>query len=486
LIPLLVACGASTPTTCPTRWYLDRDGDGFGDPQTGVQACDAGADWVANGEDCDDREPGSNPLGVDACDDGVDGDCDGWDPWCADRIDEGDATLVYAANGASMGSVLAASATAEKFAVVVPGEDQILVASTLFVGLRFLDLEASIIVTGSDPVGALSFVGDVDRDGEDDLLVGMPEDSAVALVRGPFPVGSVQVLSTLPTLVGTAGSAAGHAVAGGVDVDGDAFSDLVIGAPLAATGGLVFIYTGRTDDTFSLASAPYQIVGDEPADEAGGALLFPVDFDGDGLEDLGVGAPGAGDGRGAVALFTAPYRPQVALSDADLVLRGDVEGASLGATLAGGDVDGDGALDLVVGAPGASAAYVFADALRGTSVPTGSIKAGSPSDGLGAAVAVQPLGEGGAHVVVGAPFADNGVDAEIGVALVWRGPHEGAVGADDVFAVWGASPQDYAGAALAVARDVTGDGNAELLIGAPGFEVTFGDSGGVALVFGRD
>ncbi len=486
MISLLFACGAPSATTCPTRWYLDRDGDGFGDPQTGVQACDAGAEWVANGEDCDDREPATSPLGVDACDDGVDGDCDGWDPWCADRIDEGDATLVYAANGASMGGVLSTSPEADRFAVGVPGAEQILVASTQFGGLRFLDLEASVIDSGSATVGALSFVGDVDRDGEEDLLVGMPEVAAVALVRGPFPIGSVQALSALPRLIGTPGSAAGHAVAGGVDVDGDAFSDLVVGAPREATGGLVFIYTGRTDETLSLSSAPYQIVGDDPEDEAGGALLFPVDLDGDGLEDLGVGAPGAGDGRGAVALFTAPYRPRMLLSDADLVLRGDVEGASYGAALAGGDVDGDGVLDVVVGAPGASAAYVFADALRGTSVPTASINGGSPADGLGAAVAVQPLADGVAHVVVGAPFVDNGVDADLGVALVWRGPHEGAIGADDAFAVWGVSPQDLAGVALAVARDVTGDGNAELLIGAPGFEVTFGDSGGIALVHGRD
>lgn len=485
MIALLIACGAPSATTCPTRWYLDRDGDGFGDPKTAVQACDAGAEWVANGDDCDDREAATNPLGVDACDDGVDGDCDGWDPWCADRIDEGDATLVYAANSASMGGVLAASASADRFAVSVPGEAQVLVATTLFAGLRFLDLEASILSEASG-TGGLAFVGDVDRDGEEDLLVGFPSDSSVSLVRGPFPVGSTQSLSRLPRLVGEDGSAAGYAVAGGVDVDDDAFTDLVVGAPLAASGGHVFLYTGRTDEDLPLSSAPYQMVSDDPGDEAGSALLFPVDFDGDGLADLGVGAPGSGDGRGAVALFTAPYRPRMALSDADLVLRSDLVGSEFGAALAGGDVDGDGALDVVVGLPGASAAFVFADALRGSSAPTATLTTGVSADALGASVAVQSLADGGAHVIVGAPYADDGGDADVGAAVVWRGPHEGAIGVEDAFAIWGASPRDFAGSALAVTRDVTADGNAELLIGAPGFEVTFGDSGAVALVHGRD
>lgn len=55
-------------------WYADRDGDGFGDVGTVVEAQDAPEGYVANGEDCSDLEPTVSPLGIETCD-GVDNDC---------------------------------------------------------------------------------------------------------------------------------------------------------------------------------------------------------------------------------------------------------------------------------------------------------------------------------------------------------------------------------------------------------------------------
>jgi hypothetical protein len=65
-------------------WYLDADGDRYGDENVSVEACEApGAEFVSNDIDCDDTDPTINPLQFEICD-GIDNDCDG-------AIDENDA-----------------------------------------------------------------------------------------------------------------------------------------------------------------------------------------------------------------------------------------------------------------------------------------------------------------------------------------------------------------------------------------------------------
>jgi hypothetical protein len=57
-------------------WYVDADGDGYGDPATASTACEPEADAVADGTDCDDSDPAASPAGEEVCDE-VDNDCDG-------------------------------------------------------------------------------------------------------------------------------------------------------------------------------------------------------------------------------------------------------------------------------------------------------------------------------------------------------------------------------------------------------------------------
>ncbi len=68
------------PTSNPT-WYLDADGDGFGNPSVTTADCTAPDGYVADGTDCDDSDPAVNPGAVERFD-GIDNDCDGViDPW---------------------------------------------------------------------------------------------------------------------------------------------------------------------------------------------------------------------------------------------------------------------------------------------------------------------------------------------------------------------------------------------------------------------
>ncbi|MEL6348680.1 MAG: putative metal-binding motif-containing protein [Myxococcota bacterium] len=71
------------PVDAPT-FYIDRDADGYGDPLTAAQACEAPSGYVADGEDCDDLYAGVYPGADEICD-SRDNDCDG--PFDEDPID---------------------------------------------------------------------------------------------------------------------------------------------------------------------------------------------------------------------------------------------------------------------------------------------------------------------------------------------------------------------------------------------------------------
>ena len=67
----------------PTIFYADTDEDGFGDPGSPMEACEAPVGYVDDDSDCDDALPMVNPLADELCD-GFDNDCDGiLDEWSA-------------------------------------------------------------------------------------------------------------------------------------------------------------------------------------------------------------------------------------------------------------------------------------------------------------------------------------------------------------------------------------------------------------------
>jgi len=71
-------CDGTVDEDLTEVWYLDADGDGFGDPGVSIDSCDPGEGWVALdlATDCDDGDPAVNPAAIEECN-GVDDDCDG-------------------------------------------------------------------------------------------------------------------------------------------------------------------------------------------------------------------------------------------------------------------------------------------------------------------------------------------------------------------------------------------------------------------------
>ncbi len=79
-------------------WYIDGDGDGYGDPDLPVEACEAPSGRVADNTDCNDGDASVNPGATELADDGVDNDCNGWTDIDADlpSADEEWTVEVYA------------------------------------------------------------------------------------------------------------------------------------------------------------------------------------------------------------------------------------------------------------------------------------------------------------------------------------------------------------------------------------------------------
>ncbi|MEZ4393105.1 MAG: FG-GAP-like repeat-containing protein [Polyangiales bacterium] len=281
---------------------------------------------------------------------------------------------------------------------------------------------------------------DLNGDGFADIVIGAPEHDAQTLTDA----GRVQVFFGGGGLDGTAdvtfdgttaGEGLGRALSSAGDVNGDGFADLVVGAPFAppSQSGRVLIYLGGT----ALANAPaLTLAGPQVNAQFGRNVSIVGDLNGDGFDDVVVstpffrGASGVNAGKAWVFFGGSPMNDQP-----DVELEYTNAGDQFGFSAAGaGDVNGDGFLDVIVGAPRNASAGV---------------------DG------------GGAYVWWGGEPMDTGVDViHLGLA-----------------------PGSRAGDSVSGLGDFNGDGYADVGIGAvgsslggPNSGVVLGVSGGTGVI----
>ncbi len=198
---------------------------------------------------------------------------------------------------------------------------------------------------------------DVDGDGLVDLLLGMPYDEAgLGTVRIATDFGNGDVVANdLQHWTGDYVSGYfGDFLAIGGDFDQDGLVDFLASAHMAdGTTGRLYAITDKDGGPMPEA-AHTLLLGVEPAGWFG--ISFTVgDFDGDDFDDVAVGAPQnqyfAFDRPGTAFVFRGPLNTgTVSASDADRVLVGTDQPDLFGRSLAAGDLDLDGADDLVVGA----------------------------------------------------------------------------------------------------------------------------------------
>ncbi len=403
--------------------------------------------------------------------------------------------------------------------------------------------EANVRLAGGsagDRAGvSVASAGDVNGDGVADLAVGAHyadnngrlDSGSVYVVFGRSSLGNVDLAALgsdgFRIDGAAAGDGAGYAVAS-ADVNGDQLSDVILGAPTADsngvldTGAVYVVYGKVSPGNVDLATASqgddngFRIVGAAAGDEAGISVGAAGDLTGDGRSELLLGASGA-DNRGridsgsAYVVFGAPSSGGFNLSligAYGFQIDGAVAGDRAGSAVAGGgDVNGDGNLDLVVGAPFADdnaradsgSVYVVYGKPSMANVDLAALGPGlfrvtgeGGGDLAGISVAVgEVTGDSRSEVIIGAPYADNNGRKDSGSAYVVFGIVSSSgfdlslIGAYG-FRIDGGAAGDASGFEVAGGGDLNGDGLGDIAVGAWGSDSNARDkSGSVDVVFGR-
>jgi hypothetical protein len=243
----------------------------------------------------------------------------------------------------------------------------------------------------------VSSAGDVNGDGYDDVIVGDPGAGSGAGVSYVV-FGGMPAPSSLAALDGTNGfrlngvaanDRSGYSLAAAGDVNGDGYGDVIVGAPGPSTstgagrvGASYVVFGGSSGYLDGLHGSAgfnldgldgtngFRLVGVHGRDYSGFSVAGAGDVNGDGIDDLIVGAPlvSAQNGAGYVVFGkTSGWGPNFFLADdtgkhSFRIVGSDTGEVSGTSVAAAGDVNGDGYADLIVSAPNWStvgAAYVI-------------------------------------------------------------------------------------------------------------------------------
>jgi len=368
----------------------------------------------------------------------------------------------------------------------------------------------------------VSSAGDINGDGLDDIIVGAHynndggsnDEGAAYIFFGATNLSGTKDTAAAAEDVRILGKAAddrlGHRVSGAGDVNGDGFDDFIVGAQNnddgANNAGAVYIFFGASNisGTFDMGggvqSANVTIFGKAADDDFGKAVSGAGDVNGDGFDDIIVGAlknnDGGSDNEGAAYIFfgatdLSGTKKLGGADSADVTILGKATTDQLGTSVSSaGDVNGDGFHDFIIGADqnndggtnNEGAAYIFfgasdlsgTKALGGVSSADFTILGKSTSDLLGRGVseAGDVNNDGIDDIMVDAAFNDDGGTNNEGAAYVFFGATDlsgtkalGGVSSADV-TILGKTAIDTLGRGISGVGDVNGDGIADFAVGA--------------------
>ncbi len=368
-------------------WYRDADGDGFGDASNPTEACELPTDHVDTGTDCDDLESAVHPDGVETCD-GLDNDCDGLvdripgELYCLSTADD---VIIGESDGGQLGFALTHHGSSLIAGAPEAGYHKGSASSETWENGLFPSAEPELWIDAQATDGLFGYsvlaLADEDFATSVDYAVGAPG-------LDPTETPGAVWLFDRPSGVTTDGAAwvtlTGESAFGQDDGFGRALASwqdqVVIGAPFQTnTNGSGAVYLVDRDDLSEgehpIAEVPHHLIESTGSDF--GSTLVQLG------DSLVVGAPDTASKNGAVYVFDFPEDAATS-DDADLVLTG-AGGEKAGTALAVGDINNDGVLDLVVGAPSADQAvgsvYVLlgAEGLNaGASLESVSVKLSRP------------------------------------------------------------------------------------------------------------
>lgn len=425
-------------------FYEDNDGDGLGGPNS-VCACDAGAVYsAAYPSDCDDS---TSAITADYT-------------WYADEDGDGwgnESSPVLSCTQLS-GLVASVGDCDDTSSIINPDAAETCASSA--------DENCDGTADEAEAVGCTSYWADLDADGytgseaclcapsgsyselsdegdcDEESSAASPGSSEVCMdgrdgacdaSPGACAVSGDAYLSAFPfQFSGASGDSLGGVLAAGGDLDGDALGEFLLGVPDSAAGSVYLLGNAASSgEIVEWASALVQ--GESTGDRFGAALVGLGDVDADGYGDFAVGAPAA-LGSGEAYLYFGPLLADSTAGAADSRLYGSA-GEAVGSSLAAlGDPDANGVAGMAVGVP--------------------------ENDSYGTSSGMVWIYQN---------------------ASVWGSASAGGV-ADA--ALYGDLPGQFVGTSLAGGADVSGDGIADLAVGAPGYDAGSGDEGAIYVVHG--
>ena len=436
-------------------------------------------------------------------------------------------------------------------------------ATPAILNLADLDSTIGFRLIGEDDFGdrfeyAISSVGDINGDGIDDFAIGATgadpngaSSGSTYVVFGKASDFSRAIdLSELDGSDGfridgeSAGDVSGSSVSAS-DINGDGYNDIIIGAygadPNGASSGSTYVVFGKESgfsrtvnlsDIVRSGSDGFRIDGENAYDQSGYSVSSAGDVNGDGYDDIIIGAPYAdpsglqNSGGSTYVVFGKADGPNglngiMELSELDgsdgFRINGEDRWDNSGFSVSSGDVNGDGYDDIIIGAlyadsngHNSGSTYIVFGKESGFSRTIdlseldGSdgfrIDGESAGDWSGRSVSASDInGDGYDDIIIGAPTADpNGGNYDqfynSGSTYVVFGKESGfsrtmdlsELDGSDGFRIDGESAGDWSGRSVSSAGDFNGDGYDDIIIGAHFADPNGSRSGSTYVVFGKE
>ena len=394
-------------------FFADTDNDTFGDPSNTIDSCTQPAGYVADNTDCDDNAVAVNPNASEVCD-GIDNDCDN-DIDDDDSSVTGQSTFFVDADLDGFAGSTTVDACIQPADTYLTDDDCDDSSNVVFPGATEIcdGLDNDCDTDVDEGVGGNTFFADTDNDTFGDpsntidsctqpagyvadntdcddnsasinpnateiCLDGIDSDcdntDSLGVCEGDIADSDFTINGVTAT-GGSTGDRIGQALSYAGNVTGDTTNDFVLGSRWAGgQNGAAYIYAGSSSYSGSTttSSANITITGQNTErfgfDVAGGTNLMDgitADFNGDGNDDLLIGAPNAdvsGSAIGSAYMFYGPLSADTTSSAANVVFTGQfgqdpVTPSNHNAVNTGysvafvGDVNNDGIADIAIGDP---------------------------------------------------------------------------------------------------------------------------------------
>ncbi len=293
-------------------------------------------------------------------------------------------------------------------------------------------------------------LGNLDGVGTNDIIVGAPgknSDTGAAYILS----GSDGTPFSYSSIAGaTSGDLFGYSVSGSGDLDGNGNNDIIVGAwGKNSQKGAVYMYSGTTGTAINTP-----ISGLGAGHRFGWSVFGNVDVNNSSTDDILAGAPMANSNKGYIEVY---HTIGLSLHIYSGLASGNFYGYAVSGT---GDLNADGLKDYIVSAPGKDSVYIYHGISYAGQLSYSPLTGQTSGDNFGWAVSGTSdlTGDGVNDIIVGAPNRNSGA----GAVYAYNGS-SGTL----LFTLDGVSSGDNFGYTVAGISDVNGDGKGDILVGAP-------------------